>query len=286
MLLMVLLVGAVLAGGYFFVQQSALGGRVTISTGGSSGCNIAPNINVLAADKLVSGTTPTVATKDAIYDGSYVGAVPSTVSAGKSLDVLATSTGYLNTESKIGTIGCGSNDLKFVFTPYAAPTIAAKDADSNTLATASLNETASANQIIDTVRLTGTPLKSTSNMLVVIEYANKTEVAASKITMKAGTRVNTPNWYTPSSTSASVAAFTVPEIYNGGVQNDAISFTPESGQTIGGATNGTKVTITAYTFEPVVLDSNTGKFLTSNTWQDSLGADKTIGSVSTSYFVA
>ncbi len=281
----VLLLGIV-GGAYFFTQQSALGGKTTVITGGVGGCRIAPSVNTLSTDKLVSGTTPTIAGKDAIYDGSYVGAIPSSLSAGKSLDVLATAVNYLNSEGNVNQIGCGSNDLKFVFTPFAAPTIAAKDADSNTLATATLNETASANQIIDTVRLTGTPLKSTGNMLVIVEYANKTEVAASKITMKAGTRVNTPNWYTPSSTSASVAAFTVPKIYNGGVQNDAISFTPESGQTIGGATNGTQVTVTAYTLEPVVLDSNTGKFLTSNTWQDTLGADMTIGSVSTTYFVA
>jgi len=270
------LIGAV----YFGLSQSIKPGENNVP--GASGCNIAPSINVLATDTLVSGTTPTLSANYSIYDGSYVGNIPSSPSSGKSLDVLATASNYLNTESKIA-VRCDGNDLKFDLTPYSAPTISAKDVDSNTLATASKNETASANQIIDTVRLTGTPLKSTGDMLVIVEFSNKTQVASSKITMNSGTRENTPNWYTPSSTSASVVAFTVPAISNGGVANYDVTFTPESGQTIGGVES--LITMTVYTLNPVILDTNTGKFLTVNTWQDSLGADKTIGSVATSYYV-
>lgn len=260
-----------------------------ISGGGNGGgvtgvgCNIAPSVNVLATNTLVSGTTPSLSANYSIYDGSYVGSIPTSPSKGKSLDVMATATSYLNSESKIDSLQCDGNDLKFAFTPYASPTLTVYDSSYNTLSLTAKNETYSANSITDTLKIAGTPLKSTGDMLVVVDYSNKTEVLPSDITLKGGTVVGNPTWYTPGSTASSVKSFTVPAVVNGGSNSYDITFAPESGQTIG-AVNST-VSIYVYTLHPMVLDTNKGIFQTTNTWQDSLGANKTIATVSATYAV-
>lgn len=278
--ILVLLVGAVW---YFDLMPSTTQSITNVVP--KDGCQIAPSVNVLSTDSLVSGTTPSLSANYSIYDGSYVGSIPSSPSAGKSLDVLATATNYLNAESKINALGCSGNDLKFAFTPYAAPTYTILDANYNTLTDAigggAFNETASANQITDTIKISGTPLKSTGDMLIVIEYTNKTEVASSGISIAGASAVDTPTWYTVSAVTSSVRAFEVPAIVNGGSKTYDLTLTPESGQTM--ATAGVYTTI--YTLEPVVLDTNKGKFLTEKTWQDSLGASKVKGTVDYDFYI-
>ena len=275
---LVLILGFLVYSNY---SQTVIGGGAGSSEGG---CNIAPSVSVLATNTLVSGTTPSLSANYSIYDGAYVGSIPTSLSKGASLDVLGTASNYLNAEYKLSSIGCGNNALKFALTPYSAPSISVRNDASGTLATATLNESSSANQIIDTVKLSGTPDKSTGDMLVIVEFSNKTQVASSGIDLSGATRVNTPDWYNPSSISASVVSFEVPAIVDGGSNPYDLTFTPESGQTIG--STASKVTVTAYTLNPVILDSNTGKFLTSSTWQDSLGADQTIASVNSAYYIA
>ena len=120
-------------------------------------------------------------------------------------------------------------------------------------------------------------------MLVIVEYANKTEVTSSNIDLAGAKRVNTPTWYTVTATTSSVAAFTIPAIVDGGNKDYDLTLTPESGQTIGAG--GTAVYTTVYTLNPVILDTDKGTFQKENTWQDSLGADKTIANVDYDYYV-
>lgn len=270
---------------YFTVGQN-----IGVNNGGSPGavgCNIAPSVNVLATNTLVTGTTPSLSANYSIYDGSYVGSIPTSLSQGVSLDVLATATNYLNAESKLSSIGCGSNSLKFALTPYQIPTYTIIDANYNTLtdnvAGGAVNESSSANQITDTLKINGVPDKSTGDMLIAIEYANKTEVTSSDISMAGATRVATPSWYTVAGTGSSVAFFSVPAIVNGGSKTYDVTFTPESGKTIGAV--GAGVYTTLYTLNPVILDSQTGTFQSSNTWSDSLGADKTIANVDYDFYI-
>lgn len=262
--------------GYFAFSQ-----KVVSVPGGSSdaGCRIAPSVNLLAKNTLVTGTTPSVSANYSIYAGSYVGSIPSSPAKGKSLDVLATATNYLNTENKINSLNCDSNDLTLDFVPYSAPTMSIYDSNFNTLATATKNESSSANTITDTLKLSGTPLKSTGAMLVTVEYGNKTQATSSDISLSGATRVSNPTWYTPSSTTSAIASFTVPAIVDGGSKTYDLSIKPESGQTLG-STNAT-VIVKVYPLNPVILDSQTGTFQTSNTWQDSLGASQVIATVST-----
>lgn len=274
----VILAVVVLAILYFTVGQSTLN-----LPGGSSdsGCNIAPSVNVLAKNTLVTGTTPSLASNNSIYDGSYIGAIPSNLAKGKSLDVLATATNYMNSEGRVGSLNCGTNDLTVEFTPYTAPTYIILDASYNTLtdnaAGGAVNESSSANQITDTVKISGTPDKTTGEMLFTVDFANKTEVASNHIDLSGGKRVSNPTWFTPAGTGSAIASFVVPAIVDGGSKTYDLTFTPESGQTIGAG--GTAVYTTIYVLEPVILDTQSGTFQTSNTWEDSLGADKTKANV-------
>lgn len=279
----ILIAGSVFLFGFYLPSQNALNPS-NPSNPSSIGCSIAPNINQIAINSLVLGTTPAIANDNfSIYNGSYVGAIPTSPSFGESLDVVATAANYLNARATISSLKCDGNDLKFIFTPFANVSLVAKSADSVTLNTATQNETASANQIIDTVKLSGTPLKSTGDMLVVVAYSNKTEVSSSDISMAGGSRVDTPDWYS-TVTGSSVGAFTVPAIVNGGSKSYDVTLTPQSGKTIGAGNS--LVTITVYMLQPVIVDTNTGTFQTTNTWQDSLGVSTVINAgISTSYYI-
>lgn len=251
----------------------------------ATGCQIAPSVNLLASDTLVKGTTPTVSANYSIYDGSYVGSIPSSPAQGKSLDVLATASNYLNARASDDSLGCSTNDLKLAFTPYQAPTYKIYD-DAYTQLTdggGASNQSSSANTIVDQIKISGTPDKSTGDMLIVVEFSNKTQVTAGGINLAGATKVANPTWYTPAGTGSAVASFKIPAIVDGGSKTFDLSLSPESGQTIG-AVESTVYT-TLYTLNPVILDTNTGTFQTENTWQDSLGADNTIANIDYDYLI-
>lgn len=291
---MVVIIAVAVVIGVFFMIYNSSSKKVDTDTvkdiidSSSTGCQIAPSVNQLTKDDQVLGTTPTITTNSTIYDGSYVGNIPSSLSKGKSLDVMATATNYLNTESKIEKLDCGSNDMVFTFTPYAAPSYIIRDANYNTLTDSSTagvtNESISANQVIDTVKISGTPLKSTGDMLLIVDYANKTEVTTAGITVsgKGAERLDSaPTWFTPAGTGSAVVAYKVPAIVNGGTEEYDVTLSPEAGRSVGEGL--TVVYTTLYTLNPIVLDSYTGKFITDKTWQDSRGTDKTIANVDYDY---
>lgn len=253
-------------------------------------CTITPSIVNLTSNTLVAGTSPALSTAYTIYDGDYIGNLPSSPSAGSSLDVVGLATNYLNSEAKISSIKCGVNNLKFDFTPYQIPTYTIYQKNSIVVdgiagaGTGATNVTSSANQITLQVEISGVPDKSTGAMLIVVEYNNKTEVASSGISLAGATRVDTPSWYSVSATTSSVASFTVPAVVDGGSKSYDLTFTPESGQTMGAVGAGLYTTL--YTMNPVILDSQTGTFLTGNTFSDSLGADQTIANIDyDAYFI-
>jgi hypothetical protein len=268
---------------WYFVSQSAVDdtGKTT-----GTGCQIAPSVNVLATNTLVSGTTPTVSANYSIYGGSYVGSIPTNMASKKSLNVLGTATGYFNTQGSIASLDCGANDLKLDFTPNATLAYTIYDSQFNTLtddiAGGAVNQSNSANMITLQAKISGTPDKSTGKMLLVVEVANKTQVISSGINVPGGERVDTPNLYGISATTSSTASFLLPAIYDGGSKTYDITLSPETGMTIG--TVGVYTTL--YQLEDVVLDTNTGKFLTEKTWQDSLGADKTKNNVDYDIYIA
>lgn len=254
----------------------------------SGDCQISPSVNLLAKNTLVTGTTPSISANYTIYDGSYVGSVPTSLAYGKSLDVLATATNYLNAESKLSALKCGANnDMSFDFVPYQIATYTVLDYTTTQLSDGTTggthNETASANAITETLRIVGAPDKSTGDMLVTIDFSNKTQVTSGKITMAGAKRVNNPTWFTPAGTGSAVASFLIPAIVDGGVKTYEVTFSPETGQTIGSPESTVLTTI--YALNPVILDTQTGTFQTENTWEDSLGADKTIANVDYDFII-
>jgi hypothetical protein len=281
----VLLMAGLFFGVRYAVQNAVVGGGSNTGLG----CQIAPSVNLLATNTLVTGTTPTVSANYSIYKGVYVGTIPSSLSKGASLDVLATATNYLNTEGKISSLECDGNDLQLKFVPYQIPTYSVYDDSFNKLTdiatvTSLVNVSASANQITAQIKISGVPDKSTGDMLLCIDYANKTEVTSSGIGLTGGARVDTPTWFTVAGTGSAVACFTIPAIVDGGSKTYDLILSPESGQTMG-ANAGTGVLTTIYTLNPVILDTQTGTFQTSKTWQDSLGADQTIASVDYDFYI-
>lgn len=255
----------------------------------ATGCTIAPSVNLLPKNTLVTGTTPTVTANYTIYKGSYVGTpIPSSLSKKASLDVLATATNYLNTENSIDSLTCDSNDLELNFVPYQIPTYTVLDDSYNVLTDAAtavtlVNISASANQITAQIKINGVPDKSTGDMLICIDYANKTEVTTSGISLADATRVDTPSWFSPAGTASSIACFTIPALVDGGSKTYTLTLTPESGKTMGG--QGTGVLTTIYTLNPVILDAQTGTFQKTNTWKNSLNADMTIASVDYDFYI-
>ena len=275
----------VILGFAFGVFQNIGGSDNNNGIPGAVGCNIAPSVNLLGTNTLVPGTSPTLSANYTIYNGAYVGSMPSSLIAGSSLDVLATASNYLNAREGISSVKCDGNDLTFAFAPYQIPTYTVYDDSYNALTDGTgdgaVNISSSANQITAQIKISGTPDKTTGDMLVVVEYSNKTEVAVSGIDMSDATTVGVPAWYSPSSVSASAKAFLVSALVDGGSETYDVTFSPESGQTIGSGDGGegTEVLTTIYTLNPVILDTQTGTFLTENTWQDTLGADQTIANV-------
>jgi hypothetical protein len=271
-MLLVLLTVGVVASLYFGLRQDVSGGGAVTTTG----CNIAPSVNLLATDKLKTGTTVTLSSNASIYDGAYVGSVPSSPAVGKDLSILGVASNYLNQVQSIKT-GCGANDVKFNMYAYAIAGIKVFDSSYNQLTDSAtggaVNQSSSANQITTRIELSGTPDKSTGDMLVIVEFANKTQVATNGISIAGATRVDTPSWYTVAGTGSSTASFTVPAIVNGGTKSYDLTLSPESGQTIGAVASATYVTI--YALDPVVLDATKGVFQTEKTWVDSIGTDKT-----------
>lgn len=270
---------------YFVVSstsQSQFGNGPSVNVAGCSGSN--PTIALLATNSMVPGTSPTVATNNSIYAGSFVGSIPTSLQTKVPIDVLATASGYLNAEGKIASIGCGTNNLPLSFTPYQAPTLSVYTSNYAALGLTIKNETSSSSPIQEQVKLVSIPYKSTGQMLIVVDYGNKTEVLPNDITLTGENAVSTPTWYSPQSVSSSVASFLVPAVENGATVTYPLTLNPESGQSLGGADN-TTVKISVYTLNPVVLDTHTGTFMTTNTWQNSLGANTTIATITASYSI-
>lgn len=285
-ILLVVLIAIILIGGLSFgiiyaVNNVAVNGNQNVP---ASGCNIAPSVNLLAKNTLVAGTTPTISANYSIYKGSYVGSIPTSLSQGASLNVLATATNYLNAEASIDELNCDGNDLSFNFVPYQIPTYKIYDDAYTQLTDSAVGGTAnissSANQVTAQVKISGVPDKSTGKMLFCAEFDNKTQVTTSGIALSGNgaNPVDVPSWYSPTGTTSSTQCFTIPAIVDGGSEVYDLTLTPESGQTIG-ATADTSVYTTIYTLNPVILDTQTGTFLRDNTWKDSLNADKTIANV-------
>lgn len=256
---------------------------------GSAGCNIAPGVTISAVDSIQPGTSVTLGANFSIENGAYV-ATPS-LAQGSSLQYLTNATNYLNGLTDTKTLVCGTNPYNVKMYAYAAPTETIYKSNYATLldsvsgaGAANSNETNSTNAITDTIKLSGTPLKSTGDMLIVVEYTNNTEVATSGITMDNGAqKVSVPQWYSNAGAGSATVAFLVPAIVDGGSKTYDLTLSPRSGQRLGAV--GTGVYTTVYTLQPAVLDTVTGKILTSNTWQDANGADKTIGNVDYDYFI-
>lgn len=290
-LLIVFIMLLVLLGGMYFIFNGVGQGVIGGGSSTDSGCNIAPSVNLLAKNTLVAGTTPSISANYSIYKGSYVGTIPASLSKGASLDVLATATNYLNAENKIAKLDCDSNDLPLEFVPYQIPTYSIYDDSYNLLtdgatAVTLVNVSASANQINLQVKINGVPDKSTGDMLFTVDFSNKTEVTSSGVSLScAGSkRVDNPTWFTVAGTGSAVASFVIPAIVDGGSKTCTLTLSPESGQTIG-SNAGTGVYTTIYTLNPVILDSQTGTFQTTDTWEDSLGASTVIASVDYDFYI-
>jgi hypothetical protein len=275
----ILIVGLIF--GIMYVTRNSVTNPDNPDSPSFSGCNNGLSVNLLAKNTLVPGTTPSVSANYSIYKGSYVGSIPSSLSKGASLDVLATATNYLNAEGKINSLACDSNDLPLNFAPYQIASYKVYDdaytqlTDSAVGGTANLSS--STNDVTALVKISGTPLKSTGDMLFCVEYTNKTEVTTSGISLsgKGVARVDVPSWYSIAGTGSATACFSIPAIVDGGSESYDLTLSPESGQTIGAvADEGVYTTI--YALQPVILDSQTGTFQTEKTWSDSLGADQTI----------
>jgi hypothetical protein len=269
-------------------QEIAQQGPATINSG--AGCSVNPTVVMTSTNKLQAGTALNPANNHTEVNGIYKGtAIPSSFSKNDRIRILTTLAGYLSTiqDFTSSPLTCGANTVNAQMYAFANPTAKLFNANgillSNAAAGLTSNESSSATSITQKLTLTEAAYKSSGQMLVVVDYSNKTEVDSSGITMSDSSVATVPSFYSPVNltVASTQKAFLISTpLINNQAHDYYITYTPQSGQTIGGVK--ASVTVTIYGLQDAV--DTTGAFLT-NAWQDSVGTNKTAGSTTYAFAI-
>lgn len=246
--LMAVLVVAILAVaigvGFFAIPQTQTPGDE--DTG--AGCNTAPSLSTSFVDAINTGTTVSEDNIEVREDGVYTGTLGSdqTFAQGTEVDLLFKKSGYLNkviAEDK--ELGCGTNSVNDKVYASTSPSLKFSNENNNVLA----DKTASTISGGDTYQSASSTLiaidgevqsnadESTGQMIAVVEFSNTTQVD-SITSSSASDTLATPEFYSSNGANSEIQAFELSAVEDGAKRALDLSFSPESGKTIG-ATNET-----------------------------------------------
>jgi hypothetical protein len=267
---------ALLAIGYMVVKNTQLAAPPEEGAGQSStDCNIAPSLSFSVYNGLVKGTG--VATIESIRLNGVLqtpGVVPSAFQYGDVVEVFYNASDYIDVIGPTHTMKCGVNTLnQEIFRATSAnPALSIFNSDGNKvgncitapLLNAGVNQSESAVPISMELKVQGSPLETSGDMIVVIEVTNSTEVGLSDISLS-GTGVTDaaiPSFYLYNSTISSTKAFNVPAAYNGALNTYTIRINPKTGMTIGATAageGGTRVIVNTYAKQAFIDTDGTFK---------------------------
>jgi len=220
----ILLAVIILAGAFYFVSQSAIGGEVLNTPqacADSTGILTVNAINALQQSSAVA--TPTITA--GLGDGPLVTSVTSGTTAfavGQKVNVLVSKTGYIDKAFSFA-MPCGGEVLDAPLFAASAtnPSVKIKndngDFMTNNIAGGATNQTVlSAGETLNLdVQFQGTSLENSGDLVYVVELPASTSANVTSITMPGLTSVPVPSVYTSTNAASKMAAFLVPAVNNG-----------------------------------------------------------------------
>lgn len=261
----------------------------------TNNCETAPYITLSAVNSTTKSETvspsynhrvKSVGSENYVYRGSLTsGSSGTTFSLGDKVQILATATDYIDVILDEVTISkCASNDVNLEISPEAAGTFTVFNNLGVSMTDSALggatNQTSSASSVSQEVRLQSAAKRELGNVLLVIEYSNKSEISDIKlspvstwITIDSGLSVPRIHNDENTTTTSYSEAFRLKGLRgDGDVNVFTRQFVPQSGQTMG--SSPASIYMTAYT-EQAYVDVN-GTFKTGV--EDSDGTAKHAGS--------
>jgi len=240
----ILFVVGLLALGRWFIgtQQTQTPGEDGAPTSGN--CNLAPSVDPSLIDGINTGTTVSEDSIEVREDGTYTGTLGAdqTFAYGTEVDLLVKKSGYLNKVIAEGMkLGCGTNSVNAKLYASTAPTLKFSNENNDVMA----DKTASTfNNSADTYQSSSDTLiaidgeiqsnadEKTGKIIAVVEFSNKSQVD-SITSGSAVDTVNTPEFYSSNTANSRVEAFELSSVQDGAKKEFDLSFSPESGATIG-----------------------------------------------------
>jgi len=251
----IIAVVVILAGGFFLVSQTALGGSDAIPT--SEDCEIDTTLRLNVVDAINKGTAVTAGGVVKVNGGinkAYVSGT-TTFSPGDEVELLVNASNFVSTIANTGPLKCGVNelDVELYATDDAAFTIfnSEGDAVTNNIVGGAINQTTSSSTINMEVRVEGVSDQSSGDLVIIIEATNTSEVDDMILSGEGATKVSVPEFYTINGAASIVRAYEVPAVVDGVARSYTLAVSPESGETIGLAPV-TAVYVTAYSKQAYV----------------------------------
>lgn len=211
-------------------------------------CDTNPTITLSVFDAIQKGTAVTPNSIEGIVthsDGTTdsVGAITSGTTLfeyGDVVELLIGEPNYINSTYKTKELACGNNLVTAYLYATDDSTIKVFNEDGNVVtdgndATTLVNQTASSTTINMDVKFTAGSKQSSSDLVVVIESANTTEV--NDIILSGTTEVALPKFYSVAGAGSVAYAYEVPALKDGDSKTYNLQITPESGITMGGTRN-------------------------------------------------